>query len=399
MPDAAPSPRATQQHSRRPRPVERPFYGVIDAIIVPDPADFLFEGSLSYEHAMAVWTWLARDIAPDLINRAMDDDSAARAAFEAHLPEVIQRARIAHADAAYDQELTRRAIVQVNGEEAWARVPAVLSALKSRLLIEKAQDFGRAINALSDDAALPAALQSIPRTDPVLHAMFLHAALGQVAAPHRLIVAAIKMTNAATDVALQRAGFTPMIEAMLAHAQAQLPQLQLLGPFADMDLVCRAIDRFHKLMRAVTGYIELTRMGRWASISAALTKDISERIEPRLQHVMPDINLSMRRREGADRLDSEQLLAALNGCFLLATVRECRDSLAVNTAFEQTWAQVGQALEVHVQRYLDLFRQNPHDRNVAARLEAAIKMAELRFNTEYAEVLRRARESAERRVS
>jgi hypothetical protein len=33
------------------------------------------------------------------------------------------------------------------------------------------------------------------------------------------------------------------------------------------------------------------------------------------------------------------------------------------------------------------------------RLDAAIKMAELRFNGEYAEVLRRARESVERRVS
>jgi hypothetical protein len=399
MPDASTPQRAAPTQSRRPRPVERPFYGLIDSIIVADPADFVFEGSISHTHAQAIWTWLARDVAPDLIDRSGADEDESRAQFELRLPDVLIRARGVYADAAYDPELTRRAIVQLNGEEVWARVPAMLMALKSRLLLEKAQEFGRVINAMADDAALVAALPSIPRTDPQIHAMFLHAMVGQVTAPHRLIVAAIKITNAATDAALQRAGFTPLIEAMLAHAQAQIPVVQQIGPFADVDLICRALDRFHKLMRAVGGYIELTRMGRWASISASLTTEISAQLAPRLQHVMPDINLSMRRREGADRVDSEQLLAALNGCFLLATVRECRDSLAVNTVFEQTWAQVGQALEVHVQRYLDLYRQHPQDRGIGARLEAAIKMAELRFNTEYADVLRRARESVERRVS
>ncbi len=45
-----------------------------------------------------------------------------------------------------------------------------------------------------------------------------------------------------------------------------------------------------------------------------------------------------------------------------------------------------------------MLRQNPNDRVTSARLDAAIKMAELRFNTEYAECMRRAKDSAERRV-
>ncbi|MGN6488279.1 MAG: hypothetical protein ACTHLT_10735, partial [Devosia sp.] len=85
--------------------------------------------------------------------------------------------------------------------------------------------------------------------------------------------------------------------------------------------------------------------------------------------------------------------------YVLATVRDCRDSLALNALFDQTWQQVGQALEIHVQRNLELFRSKPSDRVTGQRLDAAIKMAELRFNGEYAEVLRRARDSAERRVS
>ncbi|MNY69915.1 hypothetical protein D3C86_2079300 [compost metagenome] len=79
-------------------------------------------------------------------------------------------------------------------------------------------------------------------------------------------------------------------------------------------------------------------------------------------------------------------------------MRECRDSLALNALFEQSWSQTGQALEVHLQRNLDLIRQYPADPVIGARLDAGIKMAEVRFNPEYAETLKRARAAAERRT-
>lgn len=44
-----------------------------------------------------------------------------------------------------------------------------------------------------------------------------------------------------------------------------------------------------------------------------------------------------------------------------------------------------------------MLRANPADTITSERLDAAIKMTELRFNTEYADVLRRAKETVERR--
>ena len=395
--DASPS-RATL---RRPRAVERPFYGLIDPVVVPDPAVFVFDGSISHEHAFAAWVWIARDIAPDLLDRERQvDEAEGRQQLALDLPDILSRVRFAYQAATEDVERLRRARVQVGGEEVWDRLPHVMTALRSPVLLEKAQSFGRAANGMADEAALGLALQSMPQTEPILTAMMFHAAIGQVAQPSRLVSAVIRIANGATDQAVQRAGFTPLIDGILAHAQAQIPVIGQSGAFADMDQTCRAIDRYHKLMRAVTGFIELTRMSRWATLAASMTKTVSEQIEPKLVHVMSDINLAMRRREGGtDRFDSDLILSALNGCYLLATVRECRDSLAVNSTFEQTWAQVGQALEVHVQRYLELYKQNPHDRIVAARLDAVIKMAELRFTADYADVLRRARDVAERRIS
>src|SRR5690606_21828258 len=108
---------------------------------------------------------------------------------------------------------------------------------------------------------------------------------------------------------------------------------------------CRAVDRFHRLIRAIGTYVELTRNGRWAMICGALTKTVSMRVEPRLRDVVLDVNKALRRtREGNDHLDGDQILSALNGVYLLGAVREARESLALNALFDQAWVQVGEAL-------------------------------------------------------
>lgn len=392
-PQAAPSRRVRE-------PIGRPFYGLIDAVLVPDPAAFDFDGAVAESHAQALWTWMSRDLAPDLMRLDLGpDDPAARAALDLAIPEIIGRAREAARAVYSDAEAERRLIIQMGGEGPYRRLPVLLNALKCRNLLEKAQGFGRAANAMTDEAALGQALQSMPLNDPVVSALLLQSAVGQVSHPGRLMAAVIRLAGGATEQAIMRAGFGPLVDAIFSQAQAQVPALQQFGAFADIDMVCRAIDRFHRLMRSVMGFVELNRLSRWSSVAAGLTTTVSELVEPKLRDVGPTINLALRRPSGTDRVDAEQLLAALNGCYVLATVRDCRDSLALNALFDQTWQQVGQALEIHVQRNLELFRSKPSDRVTGQRLDAAIKMAELRFNGEYAEVLRRARDSAERRVS
>ncbi|RYE11173.1 MAG: hypothetical protein EOP22_01465 [Hyphomicrobiales bacterium] len=372
--------------------------GMIDAVIVDMPVDFSFDGAVSTDEANAAWTWLVRDLAPDLIDiEAVDDTPGNLAALEALMPELLARARKALLDAQSTPDGLRRFKTQLGGDEAWDKLPTVLNALRCRALLDKAQSFGRAANGIADESALALALQSMPLQDQAVAALLMQAAVGQVAVPSRLVMAAIRIAGGATEAALHRAGFQPLIDAILSHAQNQIPPLNQVGTFADMDLVCRAVDRFHRLLRAVGGYVELNRNSRWSTITAGLTKAVSERLDPKLRDVAPDLNKALRKREGADRVDGDQILSALNGMFLLATVRDSRDSLAVNTVFDQVWAQTGQALEIHIERNLNALRQNPGDKMASARLDAALKMAETRFNQDYAETMRRAKEVAERR--
>jgi hypothetical protein len=315
------------------------------------------------------------------------------------MPELLERAQAAMRATAASADAARRIKTQLGGEEAWEKLPAILNTLRSRALLEKAQEFGRAANALADEASLAAALQSMPLQDQGVTAILMMAMVGQVSNPSRLVMNAIRLSGGATENTLMRAGFAPLIDALLAHAQNQIPALNQIGMFGDMDLACRAIDRFHRLVRAVNGYVELNRTSRWSTVLAGLVRSVSVRIEPKLRDVGPDVNLALRRREGTDRIDSDQILSALNGMYVLAAVRDARDSLAVNALFDQTWSQVGQSLEIHIERTLERLRQSPVDRVASERLDAAIKMAELRFSADYAEVLRRAKDTAERRIT
>lgn len=386
----------------RARSVLSPFAGMIDPVIVEDPASFAFAGCVNRASANAAWVWVYRDLCADLIRReAIDAGTLSAADLEPVMPQVLARMKDSLARAANDAEEALRLRAMLGGEDERAAMPAVLNALRGRALLTKAQTFGRALNTMTDDAALTVALQSMPLQDPALASLLFQAALGHVANPTRLVTAVIKLAGNGTEAAVARSGFSPLIEAILAHAQNQVHLLRPnAGAFADIDLVCRALDRFHRLVRSLSGYVEFARGSLWASALSAITKQASDNIEPRLRDVVTDINLALRRaRETAtDRLDSDRILAAINGVYLLSSVRACRDSLALNAVFDQVWSQSAQTLEHYLQRNLDLLRANPADPMVSARLDAGIKMAEIRFNPEYAETLRRARAAAERRA-
>lgn len=368
-----------------------PFFGLIGSVIVAEVGPFRFDGAIPRAQALAAWTWVVRDLSPDLRDISAD-------AFEQVLPALLDRMRDELARGGTDPQAGKRLDIRIGDAEAIRRLPQIINALQVRGLLGKARDFGRASGAMSDDDALAQALAAIPLGDERTASLLFQAMIGEVRHPHRLIVAASRRAGGAVDSALIRAGFGPLVGAVLASAQDQLQHFFRSGAFADMDRTCRAIERFHRLLRAVGSYIDLGRLNAWSATIAALTKLASERIEPRLREVAPDVSMALRpARDGADRLDSDRLLAALSGMYLLVTLRDCRESLALNALVDEIWLRTGQVLEAYVPSILDMVRADPANQIAGARLDAALKMAELRFGAEYAGIIRRARDGEARR--
>lgn len=200
----------------------KPFLELIDAVVVEAPTEFAFDGAVTPEVATAAWSWMVRDLAPDLIDiEAIDDIPNNLAALDALMPDLMARARNALSEAQTSLDAARRIKTQLGGEDAWARLPTVLNALRCRSLLDKAQSFGRAANSMGDEAALALALQSMPLQDGAVASLLMMSAVGQVATPARLINAAIRIANSNTESALVRAGFGPLLDACFAHAQDQ----------------------------------------------------------------------------------------------------------------------------------------------------------------------------------
>jgi hypothetical protein len=369
---------------------------MIAPVVVDPPADFAFAGCVRRDHVKGVWTWMRRDLG--VLDNSQTAGDWHRDELEPMMPDLLAAARDALQQAEGDATMLRRLATQLGDDDIPARLPGILFALRNRALLPKAQAFGRATASIADEAGIVTALQSMPLKDAGTAAMLLFAAMGQVPNPSRMVNAAIRIAGGSNERALLRARMGPLVDAILAQAQNQQHLVQASGPFADIDLACRAIERFHRLVRSISGYVELERGSPWSQCLGSLTRSISDRVEPRLREIVPHINGALRRgRDGFDRIDNDQVLAAMGGVYLLATLRDCRDSLALNALFEQVWSQAGQALETHIERALDLVRQDPANAVAAERLDIAIKLAEIRFNQEYAETLRRAAAAAVRR--
>jgi hypothetical protein len=235
----------------------RPFFGLIDAVIVPGGGGFDFDGAVFEAHAQGVWVWMVRDIASDLIGDELTETDAGRETLDKLIPALIQRAK--DATTGLSEEAGRRVRVQMGGDDVFRRLPFVLQALKCRALYDKARAFGRATAGMPDEAAMGLALQSMPLADKSLCGLLMQAAMGEVTNPGRVMAAAVRLAGSSFEAATwQRAGFAPLVEAILAHAQAQIPALdQQYGAFADIDRVCLSRHRAlpSSLIRAVTGYM------------------------------------------------------------------------------------------------------------------------------------------------
>src|SRR5690349_12187708 len=86
---------AQPTRASRLRPVRRPpFFGMLDSLIVEDGAGpFVSSGAIARADAEAVWIWLHRDVAVELIDPRLPDGEGSIGALDQVMPEVLNRAR------------------------------------------------------------------------------------------------------------------------------------------------------------------------------------------------------------------------------------------------------------------------------------------------------------------
>ncbi len=380
---------------------QKGFLNLFKDIIVKDPTPIQFDGALNENHMQAIWTWIIRDVFPDLAQflAKIDNEEKAKKIILSNIDDIRKKVSQQFENAVVAGESDHKLAGQLGGEEIKERVPIFISAMRYQPVLSKASAFGKAANMMEDELALGKALQSMPLKDEKLASLLFQAVISQITNPGRLILSATNIVGASSEAAFVRAGFGPLIEALLSHAQNQASILtSQKGIFIDADLMCNSINRFHKLFHAATGYIELDRDSRLCRAASEISRQMAKIVEPRLEEVSTDVSQSLRKpRRGLDRLDSDRLLAALNGIYLLDAVREARESLALNALFKKIWRETGQSLEILLERNLEELKQDNNNEILSQRLDMGIKMARVRFGPDYADALQKAKDKIMRR--
>ncbi len=376
---------------------------LLGPVLVDSPVLFESGGAIERKHALAVLAWLCRDVDKHLGVEALaiiskPGESGLLSKLALKIADLIAKEQMtAHGN----PEAIRRIQIQLGGEPVYERLGVVENALRNYQLVEKAVAYGKAINGVTDENSLKLALQTFPMDNPSVSSLMIHAALGQINNPIRLICAVTDLADGETQRAVTRSGFAALVEGLLAHAQNQIPLFAVQNTsFSDIDLICGSLERYHRLIRAISNITQNDKSCSWAQMVAAIVRRMSELIEPWLLRVDSDVRQSLRKpRAGPDSIDASLQLDALNGLYLLAAVREALDALALNSIVNKLWIDVGKVLEVMIERNLDAFRNFPDNEFVARRLDIGIKMAKIRFNPEYAGIITRARNGASRRAT
>ncbi len=358
-------------------------------------------GALRVEDIDAFWTWFARDVSPELadeLEQAVGPEGTEVAHLAARAEDLVNFSKHA-VDAAADGGAGHRLVIQLGGEAEFAALPSVLTCLANLRLLERAGDFGRAVNAMDAVPSIAGALGAVELPDPALKRFWLAAACRTIADPRRFLSAAVVAAGRQSVKAVREAGFGECFEAFLIEAQRQAITLSnRAGLFADIDLACRATQRFHAIARAIRYCFDLQPSAPWALALSQLTRQIATAMEPYLGEVTADVIRVLRPpRDGADRLSDDAVLQALNGLYLLSAARDSRESLALNRAVERAWGEIGVAIESLASRAIEVYRNASGDEIATRRIDAAIKMAAIRFGPDYARVLERSRDNAGRR--
>lgn len=349
----------------------------------------------------AFWTWFARDVSSELareLEAAAGEEGTDVDALAARAEDLVNLSKHA-VDAAAESGAGHRLVIQLGGEAEFAALPSVLTCLANLRLLGRAADFGRAVTAMDSVQEIAGALRAVELPDPALRRFWLGAACRTVADPRRFLSAAVVAAGRQSVKAVREAGLGECFEGFLIEAQRQAITLSnRAGLFADIDLACRATQRFHAIARAVRYCFDLQPTAPWAFALAQLTRQIATAMEPHLGQVTADVIRVLRPpRDGGDRLPDETVLQAFNGLYLLAAARDSRESLALNRAVERAWGEIGVAMEALAGRALEAYRSAPENEIAARRIDAAIKMAAVRFGNDYARVLQRSRDNAGRR--
>lgn len=353
------------------------------------------------------WEWVQRDLESaeisEINNVLGGQKQPDERELEVSLSRIVDLVSPLVSQCADDSEKRRRLTIQVGGPEVFDAIPTILVAFSYVSYIVTGKNLGRELSAIEEPEAFTYALEHIDFPANDVKGLWCQTFVSGIERADLMAAAIAKLSYALTEEAIRKSGFGEYVDALLTNAQQQIEVIETqTGIFRDIDLTCRAIDRFHQIARGLHFHLDLSKSSRWNLTLERLVKRGANALSGKFSDVLHDVKKVLGpapKGGGSKMLDPADILQAYNGLYIMAATRSARESLAVNAVVERGWKDIGTALEAMVDRIFEHFKHSAGSDSLDnAQVDIVIKFCAIRFGSEYAAILRRNKDNIIRRA-
>ncbi len=391
--------------------IQRMFFAPLDDFLINEVLSHRQEGRIYRGVLDRVWKWLGRDVMPVDVRMVLEQAGNASVSGE-RVDALVQALRSRSVDAMSEalhrcelsEKERRRVGIELGGERGIAELQDIQKIFAAeRWLIPFLQTIPDRINEhrLKHDTDVLRLVDNCSSRFPD-HVSVLAAALVERSeTPSALCTFAGRLAGSEDPKAIANSQFAPFVDVVMSEAERlQILALEHRNNNPDPVAFSQALLEYHTLVRGVERDMDFAVTGKWHKqladtkrcVSDVVTRELNSAhsaVRRALQVPKPDGN-------GTPQVDQSAIDDAIRALRVVATVRNASETFAVNEIGKRTRQAVEQTLEIVTRSLItDLGKsRGPQLEAHVAAADVAIMLSEIYFGAEYADQLRRSRQSA-----
>lgn len=389
------------------------FFRPLEPFLVETQNENKAPGRIARATLAPIWTWIARDLAPEEAKAYSDNVSRALAAGDAEAPPaVVQsfqelvagRIRTALEAAGSDERARRKMSTLIATPNALDAVRDVQTIVASRKALDSiAGQLPGHIRNLNDSTldSLMGPLNALVRMQGSLPTYALTLVANRLAAPWQLIRVAVKGADSDDATRIAASPYAPAVTITLADIERMASELKTDLRRGSAVAVTSLLKCVHDALRGVRTELDLPNSSPWARQLAAIRGDISEVLTSEIESASGRVRRLIRPRAAKDigrgaLLDTDEVAETDAMIGVIASCRHYAGELAASEVTLRTFQEIQQYLDGGTRVLLEALRASgDHDRAFRkSQMDAAIRFCATIFGKDYAALLAKAAEQA-----
>lgn len=382
------------------------FFKPLRPFLVSETLSVRQEGRINAASIDAIWVWLKRDVARDMIAAAIQAIAASSDPLNKAAPPYAAKIR------AKVVPMGRRYIEALIGDED--EMQRLAGQLGDRRTLEDARD---ALDVFQYCDAIDAALKKAPQTledepeGPLRqqvgvinafadkHPRKVHLLairyLGHASTPAVLVRLARILSKSATASAIEKTVYKPFVDVAWSEIDRCVEVVRARKSLSDQNgTLEEALLELHRTVRRIQIAIDVEGMTEWGRRLSDFRRDTSDILRELIESIPGLVVKALRPQTGGETMkgpDPEAVATGREAVKVLRAARQAIDSLALNNIVSKARTQVEQVIENSSKTHIDRLRNAPSDERAALAevVEAIIEFARIIFDEDYAALIRR----------